>query len=290
MISNAVLQKILVNVTESTYYSVILDWTTNLCHQEQMTVVLPCVETAGKSVNIVDTTCYIMFHWKKFLNVEVFVIVHRLHTTVGEDHLEDLMILAVETERTQQLDLYHMLDGLMLLPVNDLSKGLVYVHQPVRRRLWAAGAHLHERCRRQGFGWSPEREGSASYRWSLLPECNIWLPLCGFQKVLQTIWRQQQWWNKAQSKGCGIAPPGMDRNVCSHWQDQQRLSTPGRCTNVLLRRLPPKSNRLVRVSRVQPVARSPSRQFHIDHYNLEHSRLCKVEMLTYPVSLKMNIY
>jgi len=63
------------------------------------------------------------------------VIVHRLHTTVGEDHLEDLMILAVETERTQQLDLYHMLDGLMLLPVNDLSKGLVYVHQPVRRRL-----------------------------------------------------------------------------------------------------------------------------------------------------------
>lgn len=54
LLGNEVLQKIIKAVRDARYCSVILDCTPDISHQEQMTVILRCVEIVGKSVDVAE--------------------------------------------------------------------------------------------------------------------------------------------------------------------------------------------------------------------------------------------
>ena len=54
LISSNILKEIVLGITKSKYYSVILDCTPDISHQEQMTVILRLVEIKDKTVNIVE--------------------------------------------------------------------------------------------------------------------------------------------------------------------------------------------------------------------------------------------
>ena len=54
LISSNILKEIVLGISKSKYYSVILDCTPDISHQEQMTVILRLVEIKDKTVNIVE--------------------------------------------------------------------------------------------------------------------------------------------------------------------------------------------------------------------------------------------
>ena len=54
LLGNEVLQKISKLLNEAKYFSVIVDCTPDVSHEEQLTVILRCVEIVGKSVDVVE--------------------------------------------------------------------------------------------------------------------------------------------------------------------------------------------------------------------------------------------
>ena len=54
LLGNEVLQKITKLVTVAKYFSVILDCAPDVSHEEQLSVILRCVEIVGKSVDVVE--------------------------------------------------------------------------------------------------------------------------------------------------------------------------------------------------------------------------------------------
>ena len=75
LISNEVLQTIITKIKAAKYFSVILDCTPDISHQEQMTLVIHFVEISCNSVNVVE-------HFVSFVTV---------HEISGADLAETLL-------------------------------------------------------------------------------------------------------------------------------------------------------------------------------------------------------
>jgi len=54
VLGNEVLQNISMKLIATKYFSVILDCTPDISHEEQLTVIVRCVEIVGKSVDVVE--------------------------------------------------------------------------------------------------------------------------------------------------------------------------------------------------------------------------------------------